>query len=319
MEKRSATIDFFRVIAAFLVVIIHSGQVPFHTITVTIALYAVPFFMLVTGYFYFKAPSVEKLRRTLRKVLWLWFIWMIIYLPNAIRVIMRCLVHGINPLHLILWSFFGESICYGGSWYLLAVAFGLFVVDWFRRHNRMGLCHLFALVALVIGCGSTNYRPLMIHLPLMHYYWATTMIVGVLWMDVAFLIAKYEKFVSYFSSWWWVIAAIAVTFAEYLFVSYFTGYSSNLYNDMWLTLPISIAWIFAVILNHPYYKPAKNVMKLRDFATLLFFIHFGVINFGDFSHTVLGCLAAVGCATVITGVVLVLSYTHQFRFLKKIY
>ena len=59
MEKRrNATIDFIRVIASVLVISIHTTS---GIIAETIGRWAVPFFMVVTGYFYFKNPSHDKL------------------------------------------------------------------------------------------------------------------------------------------------------------------------------------------------------------------------------------------------------------------
>ncbi len=51
MEKRrNATIDFIRIIASILVIAIHTTN---GIIAETIGRWAVPFFMVVTGYFYF--------------------------------------------------------------------------------------------------------------------------------------------------------------------------------------------------------------------------------------------------------------------------
>ena len=92
-RKRDATIDFFRVIASILVILIHTA-VREHTpvlyfISVTIGRYAVPFFMIVSGYFYFLKPGKERLKKILSNVLWLWFIWNIIYIPNGIYTLLH--------------------------------------------------------------------------------------------------------------------------------------------------------------------------------------------------------------------------------------
>ncbi|MFP7774378.1 acyltransferase family protein [Ligilactobacillus sp. LYQ112] len=320
MEKRNATIDFFRIIAAVLVIVIHAGLRGLFGVSVTVALYAVPFFMLVTGYFYFINPSRERLNKVIKKTLWLWFIWMIIYLPAGIKIYVRAHAEGASALRMVLDSVVGESVCYGGSWYLMAVVVGLLVVDYLRRHNLMALCHTIAAAILIILCFDTNYRPIVAHVPMVHVNLATTVITGILWIDISYIIAtKKEWLLEHFGEWRWFIIAVALTVCEYVMRRCTLGELSMKYNDMWITLPVSMVLIFTVILKHPNMQPKEHAIKFRDFATLLFFISFGVIDVCRLPQSVGGCTLVIIITAFLAAFIMMLSHRKSFKWLKRLY
>lgn len=318
--ERDVTIDFFRIIAAILVIVIHAGLKPFFTVAVTVALYAVPFFMLVTGYFYFINPSTERLKKVLKKTLWLWFIWIVIYLPVGIKIFMRLHAEGVSALKIIIDSVIGESVCYGGSWYLMAVVVGLLVVDYLRRHNLMALGHIISVAILVILCLDTNYRPLIAYTPIIRINLATTVATGILLMDVSYVIAtKRERLLDYFGKWRYFVVAVALTVCEYELRRHILGRLSMIYNDMWITLPISMVLIFTVILKHPNLQSKGYALKFRDFATLLFFVSFGVIDICHLPQSVVGCVLVIAITAFLAVIVMMLSQQKAFRWLKRLY
>ena len=80
-------IDCFRIIAAILVVTIHTS--PLDTISPTLDFYltrglgriAVPFFFITTAYFYFLNPSKKRLYKIIKQTLLIYLAAIIIYLP----------------------------------------------------------------------------------------------------------------------------------------------------------------------------------------------------------------------------------------------
>lgn len=324
MEKqRDITVDLFRVIASVLVVLIHTtpneGVPGLYFLSVTIGRYAVPFFMLVTGYFYFLHPSKDRLRKIEKNVLSLWLIWTIIYLPNGIYNISQ--MSNIKEIILkIVWSFWGENVCYGGGWYLIALAFGLFVVDFFRRKEKMWMCNLIALIVLYVDCASTNYQHIFPHFELIDkFYWATTIITGILWVTLAYYIAdNYQKWAPKVDNVFFFILAILLTFGERLIIQNEGVNNDLIRTDMYLTLPISISLVFLFILNHQKLQPASKVVKYRDFATLLYFVQFGVLDCIKLHGAILFVVVLI-VTSLISILIMILSKWKATSFLRKIY
>lgn len=320
-KRRDATIDFFRVIASILVILIHTA-VREHTpilyfISVTVGRYAVPFFMVVSGYFYFLKPGKERLKKILSNVLWLWFIWNIIYIPNGIYT----LSHAGSIKEVIfelVWSIIGESVCFGAAWYLMAFAAGLFIVDWFRRIDKMWMCDILAVIVLLVDCASTNYQHIFPYISVFSkIYWGTSIITGILWLTVAYYITKYRNKASQIGKWWAVLIAILLTVGERLMVQHFGVNNDPIRTDMYLTLPISVFLIFMFILNHSHFESVEKVVTMRDMATLMFFIQFGILD--ALKLTIGGWYFVIVLVLDVLISTIILKLSKKITFLRKIY
>lgn len=321
MEKqRNATIDFLRIVAAILVILIHTvtqkkASPALYFVAVTVGRYAVPFFMIITGYFYFLNPNNTRLKKTITNVLWLWVIWNVIYLPAGIYHLIT--IKGIKEKILrIIWSFIGQSLCFGAAWYLVALAFGLLIVDFFRRKNKMWLCDVVALIVLFIDCASTNYQHIFPKLGLISKeYWGISIVTGILWVTVAYYIAKYRNLAPKIGNWVSFIIAIGLTVLERLFVQH----SNPSRTDLYFTLPISMFLIFMFILNLSYFKDANKVIVMRNMATLMFFVQFMVIDILKLKTGAVKFLIVLIVDVILSFIVLKMSQSKYGGFLKKIY
>lgn len=103
-------IDCFRIIAAILVVTIHTS--PLDTISPTLDFYltrglgriAVPFFFITTAYFYFLNPSKKRLYKIIKQTLLIYLAAIIIYLP------LNLYNHYFNQSNLTLFIWIGKLL-----------------------------------------------------------------------------------------------------------------------------------------------------------------------------------------------------------------
>lgn len=321
MEKqRNAAIDFIRMIAAILVILIHTVTIQksspvLYFISVTIGRYAVPFFMIVSGYFYFLKPGKNRLKKIVHNVLWLWIVWNIIYLPAGIYHLMS--IQGIKEkIQLVIWSFIGQSLCFGAAWYLIALAFGLIFVDFLRRKNKMWLCNVIALIVLFIDCVSTNYQHIFPNLGIIsREYWAISIITGILWITVSYYVAKYRNIASKIGNYISLIIAFGLTLIERLLVQN----SNPNRTDLYFTLPISMFLIFMFILNLSYFRNANKVIVMRDMATLMFFLQFMIIDALGLKSGSVNFVLVLAFDVILSFIVLRLSRSKYGKFLNKIY
>lgn len=313
-KTRNATIDFIRVIASILIIIIHTtgGNI----ITETIARWAVPFFMVTTGYFYFLNPDHERLMRIIKNLLSLWLIWMVVYIPNGIYSLSQ--LRGFKIITRFVWSFIGYSVFYTGSWYLPASALGLFVVDYLNARNLPLFRNLLAVIVFFLGCVSSSYAGL--HLgKLSTIHWCASAPIGILWMTLAYYIARYHKQIElYFHNFIWMIIVFVINLIERALILNMGICPDPSQMDLYLTLPISILVLFGFVLRNPWYTEQRYALFFRNFATLLFFTQFMFLTFNIHNHLTYFIFTLIGSITL-SLIILYLSKLKHFAWLKRLY
>lgn len=314
MEKRrNATIDFIRVIASILVISIHTTTWP---IAMTIGRWAVPFFMVVTGYFYFLNPNHDRLMKIIKNLLSLWVIWMIIYIPIGVQALVGLSFKEI--VFKLVWSVIGYSVFYVGSWYLPAAAFGIWVVDYLNKRQLPIVRNLLAAFSLFLGCVSSSYAR--VHLgKISSIHWCTSIFIGLLWMTLAYYIAKYHKQVeSRFRSFGWVLLALILTCAERFLILKFNMAPDTRQTDIYLTLPISVLLLFGFVLGNPWHVKQRTAFFFRNFATLLFFTQFAFVPWHFYSQTLHFIVTLIG-SIVLSLLILWLSKFKHLTWLQRLY
>ena len=133
MKERNITIDGFRMIAAILIIFIHTSMIkidgyiayniPLYVIANTISRYCVPIYMMITGYFYYSNPTIILRKRIIKKLFLLWGVWMLIYMPVGLRSINN--FSTVSMIKFLVKQLFFSSSFFGGSWYLTATIFGI--------------------------------------------------------------------------------------------------------------------------------------------------------------------------------------------------
>jgi fucose 4-O-acetylase-like acetyltransferase len=131
--ERHSTVDTFRLLAAFAVVILHvsMGDIPYDRLLYIrlAARFAVPFFFIASGYFFYfsyQKAAEQAMNKSFLKLFSIYLISSLIYLPKAM------LQHTFR---------IDESIVLRGTgthlWFLPSLMFGLFVV-WYTIHYFKG-------------------------------------------------------------------------------------------------------------------------------------------------------------------------------------
>lgn len=162
LTKRYETLDIFRLIAAFLIIAIHTS--PFLSINETadfifvhiIARVAVPFFFMIIGYFLYL--SMEKgnkfsLKRTLSKLIGIYIFGIILYLPLNL--------YGSYFNQTNLPFQIAKDLIFDGTfyhlWYLPATIIGILLLNFLLHKFPMPYVFIITLVLYIIGLGGDSY------------------------------------------------------------------------------------------------------------------------------------------------------------------
>ena len=198
--KRNGSIDIFRVIVSMAIVMIHFGSgVPIYSpIYNTLGRMGVPFFFIVTGYFYFRKQlhnnwNVKSYCRYMRKTFSLWVFWSIIFIPRLFLVKQDI---PITPM-IVLRSAFGLDVTCGPLWYLIAAVEGLALAH--ICYQKLGVRKMFILLSLAwvccaLGSGYNGILPknsavdniFQILTP------ETSVIAAFFWFGIALFLVKYQ-------------------------------------------------------------------------------------------------------------------------------
>ena len=291
-KKRSLTIDTYRVIAAALILLIHTSMInkngilfynkAYYYVAITIGRYCVPIFMVISGYFYFLNPTKQRKIKILKNTFWLWFIWMIIYLPFGIYKFKQLSNNEI--IMKLIETFFQSSLNYGGSWYLVAVFWGIIIVDFCVKRNLMRSLNSTTIVLFILeNINSTYYY---LFRPFSYFAkpgeFCLMFLTGIVWINISYYIVKYETEIMRFGNIKYVFLAILLTCCEFLLVNLLVPhYLINSYNgatESFFTLPFGVICIFLYLINHPVKVRYNRAIILRNLATLMYFTQFGVVD-----------------------------------------
>lgn len=171
-SKRLEVLDFFRIISALLVVAIHTSPLASlndnadFILTRIIARCAVPFFLMVTGYFglsrylFYRSANLKQMFRFIIKSLYLYAVAIILYLPvniyaghfkNATAAdILRMLIFDGTFYHL---------------WYLPASVLGVIIVISLGRKLKLGEIMAICIILYFIGLAGDSYYGVVAGIP----------------------------------------------------------------------------------------------------------------------------------------------------------
>lgn len=169
-QKYYYSIDLAKLICAILVIAIHSTpfgtsdfySIPNYVIKDYISRIAVPFFFVSSGFFFFQNykyddNDVEKVKKYVFRLLFLYIIWCLIYIPFRIDYIIN------NPNGQLLGPLLYIKVCifdggYIHLWYLRSLAVSIMIISFLLRKNiRIETIVVSAVIFYCIGCIGQGY------------------------------------------------------------------------------------------------------------------------------------------------------------------
>lgn len=168
MNKNYPMVDIFKFIAALMVMVIHFR--PFSDVNPTldftsaqiVSRMAVPFFLICAGYFL----AQKDMRKTALKLLKLYGIWSLIYLPIVlIGATYNQTGWGTDFLLIVRDIFFQGTTLH--LWYLPAVVFAIFLIAWLRKFMDLKKILILSLILYGIGLFTDGYYGVLSQLPWM--------------------------------------------------------------------------------------------------------------------------------------------------------
>ena len=321
-SKMNATIDIAKFIMAILVVGIHTEPFGFNVWLDRgfgiLTRFCVPFFFVASSYFFWcKGKGILSY---VKRILILYFVWSLIYLPLNIPILSEMSAGEIFAL--IFWHGNNHSL-----WYLLASAIGLLITYGLVKLFKGNVKVVFAIsvFALLAGCIISTYGPLTSKLlPCERisnaigyrnglFYAFPYMALGAV---IADSISKKEKAISPYRMFCGLLISTALLVVEsVIFTIYFDTHETILWMSM---LPCSyFLFTFLSSLNITLNK--NTALFFRKASTLIYVSHTLFIVAFRFLNTYTYFFVVLTCAFLLSYAVIFISEKKYFRWMKHLY
>ncbi|MCB5953358.1 alanine racemase [Enterococcus sp. BWT-B8] len=285
MSSRSSGIDQFRLIAAVMVVVIHTfpfgSFAPYldDVITLTLFRIAVPFFFMITGYYvlgpYAETPDYAKawkIKKTLRQLLKLYLFACLLYLPLSFyNGTLRLSISVSDMAKLLLF----DSPFYH-LWYFPAVIVGMLICRLLLKHLPYSKVLILVFSLYLIGLGGDSYYFLIQNTALLKKFY-----------DFLFQLFDYTRNGLFFSPLFLVLGAgiylkkgekrtfsslkmiigLLLLFIEGLLLHRGTELK---HDSMYLFLPLTMYFLFQYLL---WWKPRHSFVHALDYSLWLYILH----------------------------------------------
>lgn len=289
MTKRTYnSIDVAKWVGALFVAAIHAN--PFSGVESTIAIslfarMAVPFFFMVSAFFFFRTGyDGEKLKSYLQRLGRLYLIWFIVGLPVVIK---RSFIDheggfGADLLLLIRNFFLGST--FRGSWFVMALMIAIPTVYYISKRLSTGW---------VIGIGALCYIPVTLlsnynaYLSAgvqQAYAWVVdifgplqfTFLVAIVFCGIGKYLSEKQDAIERIPRWLIDVALLLSIGGAALEVLCHTAYSDDTY---FMLVPVTMLLLLFVLRHEVRWK--VNYSFIRNQSTVTYFAHFTFINFLD--------------------------------------
>ena len=319
LNKTFCGIDLFKLIAAVLVVFIHADEAKNEMITNVVTNcfsgMAVPFFFIVSGFFFEKGLS---------KLLFLYLFWQIVNLPGNIFIYVSKYPDA-SVLKYILLLFRSIFLCGNGVvWYILAMCEAAAVIYFLHKISAQKcLCVLiFAGLLLLLGydafseiLSGTAYSYINKGFYVV-FSWSNNFIMkAVPFMGIGYLISA-KGLKSSFKISLLIFALISVfSVLVYLFdLKSIVNFDVNII----LNIPLSILFfLMAVSIN--FNISAKKSIAMRELSSSIYFLHtYFIYNlmdrfFGVEFSSIIKVLVALG-GSIIAYIIVKKTNIRLFKF-----
>lgn len=342
-----AAIDYARIVMALFIISMHTNSLSSFSETADyymqdyLARLAIPFFFCCNGFFLFDVPlSSGELRQKvfaqIRKLLGMYFVWTIVYMPWIVRTI----VQSDDRLKAFL-VFVRNSVVAGSYpvlWYLPAASLACFMVWWcIARKISCKKILLAGSILYAIGLMYKSWYGLARKLwfwdiPFVHFVvkvflkLIVTTRNGVFFGFLMVAIGAYLSRKTLPKLRTCVLGFASTMLIGFLEVFVVTALHFTRGPDQYIFLPFATAFLFCMLLQWPFHRH-RDTKKLRKLSSLLYLVHFWLIELYESAVPLLGYTVLenslvkfgviVGCAVFLSLFIINISEHKQFLWMKK--
>lgn len=273
-KKNFAGIDRFRVVAALLVVAIHTAPLATYSVlgdfifTRVIGRVAVPFFFMITGYFVLSNP--DRVRGFLKKTARLYLICIALYLPVNVYAghLQDMTVAGLITSLLFEGTFYH-------FWYLPAAIIGVLITAPFIKRNSSTVCGVVVSILYLVGLLGDSYYGLVERIPILQSvmdpllrimggYTRNGIFLAPMYLYLGYMLTKKpaKRSVAVLG----LIISLAVMIFEGLMLR---NLRFQMHDSMYVLLPAVMYFLFSLLLT----VSGKTGRSLSNFSMMIYVLH----------------------------------------------
>ncbi|MGE7930260.1 acyltransferase [Lysinibacillus xylanilyticus] len=331
--KQYNAIDLTRFVASIFVVFIHtyplfdfSPTANFFIVGILGRL-AVPFFFIVSGYFFAKSLANQTtftskhnyVNKYIKRLFKIYIIWTLIYLP------LQVLIWFLKDGSLEFWKFYLQKLMFEGSyytlWYIPALIFACIFTNYLFSIFKPRTVLTITLILYIIGTLLQSYADLFSFTSYFTNYYSvflTTrngLFFGSLFVSMGMYLAKHEpKQNLFYNQFLFFLSFVGLTIEAYLmYESPFTkGFG------MWFMLPTTVYFLFCFLKDIPLknshiYNLCRPLSFLIYVTHGLFMLIINPFNLHSFMYSTLVMVLTIGLSIAI------LYFGKKHPILKKLY
>ena len=278
---RNGSIDLFRLVVSMAIVMIHfgTGVRIYSPIYNTLGRMGVPFFFLVTGYFYFSKVTDHKVEEKFNwryyakfmvKTFKIWLFWSILFIPRIFLVKQDI---PITPF-IVLRSLYGLSVTCGPLWYLIAAVEALALVHLtFQKLGKKWLIGLLLVTWVLCLLGSSYFGLLAswqsVQILFQLVAPETSIFSAYFWFGVALLFVLYKKHLSKFSALKSFVACTVLWALEIVIIKHFDLINGT---DMYVMLVPESVLFLNLLFTYPMGITKRVDKILCDYSLYIYIL-----------------------------------------------
>lgn len=312
----NGAIDIAKLIMAILVIGIHTNPFSYNVWLDRgfgiLTRLCVPFFFVASSYFYWKRQPRKPWRYVYRLLL-LYIIWTLIYLPLDLKTIVG--YSFVEFIDTFLWS------GYRHLWFLNCSIIGFVIVHLLDKRLSTRNILLLSIVFLLIGCIKSTWAPLTLKIlgkevPDVLGY-RNGLFYAFPYFAAGKMIAEHNtETPKHFFAFGLFISLILLLVESYVFIIRLDTKATIL----WLSVFPMTCCLFNLILSLKVRIRKDISLVIRKMSTLLYCIHpYIVLLLSPVFRNFILFVGSAGISIIISYVIILISNIQKFKFLKYVY
>ncbi|MEI6131717.1 MAG: acyltransferase [Bacillota bacterium] len=286
MKNQTNLINIFKFFSALLVVSIHTRL--FEDVNSTLSLVftkvisdiAIPFFLIVSGYFYIKSLNTSKKfpLAYLKKILIIYSLWSLIYIPYQL-IFVNYNLSIFEKIKFVLSNYFIYGSMYH-FWYFPALVICILTTWGFAKINKLNIAAIASIVIYIIGVLGCSYYSIGSKIPFLNILYSSsqfTHIRRIFFMSLPFFLIGYfinkyfEKLVKLKDALWKIGIVILFLFAFEMILVFSLNLQINVIITFMLYPLGTVIFVICLLFNIQMYK--ETDMFFRKTSNITYYSH----------------------------------------------